>query len=175
MVLQKLKFAIYTPKVWRNRLEMETPESELEVDLADASRNPSDNQVKYWYSQFKEARYGSNPEGVFRCLEEKQKLLAQSGTLMAISQEPFGVAILTPIMQRHHEERNWSGRQRSQGHGQTGPHAPLPGKTVVISRFYLLCWTFRRFSTHRVWPWPERNSSAPSRKLIACNTQRGHP
>lgn len=82
-----------------SQLEMHPDFSE--VDLADAAVNPLPTAVYYLHKQWRKENLGghSTIDSVVK-LKEKLKTYEDAGNMVRLTEHPFAVAIVTPIMQR---------------------------------------------------------------------------
>ncbi|XP_042913276.1 uncharacterized protein [Parasteatoda tepidariorum] len=82
---------------------LQLKEEFTEEDMANSRINPSYRTVQYWYDQWRLLNLGPRTgQGVIEKLKDKSKAYEENGITVRLNEEPFAVAIVTPIMKRAH-------------------------------------------------------------------------
>ncbi|GBN11765.1 hypothetical protein AVEN_272700-1 [Araneus ventricosus] len=68
-------------------------------DMANSTINPPNRAVQHWYDQWRLLNLSPRTgQGLIEKLKEKSKIYEEHGITVCLSEEPFAVVIVTPIM-----------------------------------------------------------------------------
>ncbi|CAL1300768.1 unnamed protein product [Larinioides sclopetarius] len=72
-------------------------------DVANSRINPTKRTITYWHEQWRLLHLGPrNGQGMLEKLKEKITIYTKVNVTVAFKENPFAVAVLTPIMKRAH-------------------------------------------------------------------------